>query len=134
MTLGVRAVVENDQGQVLLVRHTYVSGLFLPGGGVERGETTDLALRRELEEEGGVHIKGQPELIGVFSNHQVFRNDHVLLYRVRHEDWAPCGDPNGREISEIFWCDPKDPPEDATPGTKRRFRELFADEAKSLMW
>ncbi|MEM9842987.1 MAG: NUDIX domain-containing protein, partial [Pseudomonadota bacterium] len=37
MTLGVRAIVENAEGQVLLVRHTYTPGLYLPGGGVERG-------------------------------------------------------------------------------------------------
>ena len=82
MTLGVRGVVENSNGEVLLVRHTYTKGLFFPGGGVERGETTDFSLRRELEEEGGVRVTGSPGLIGVFSNHRVFRNDHVVLYRL----------------------------------------------------
>jgi 8-oxo-dGTP pyrophosphatase MutT (NUDIX family) len=134
MTLGVRGVVENAQGEVLLVRHTYTKGLFLPGGGVERGETTDLSLRRELEEEGGVRITGVPELIGVFSNHRVFRNDHVLLYRVARDAWSACGDPVGREIAEILWCDPMAPPTDVTPGTQRRLRELFGGEAQSLMW
>jgi len=81
MTLGVRGVVENEVGEVLFVRHTYTKGWFLPGGGVERGETTDLALRRELEEEGGVRVTAAPELIGIYSNHRIFRNDHVLLYR-----------------------------------------------------
>lgn len=134
MTLGVRGVVENADGNILLVRHTYTKGLFLPGGGVERGETTDLSLRRELEEEGGVKVTGGLELVGVFSNHRVFRNDHVLLYRVRSDAWAACGDPVGREISEIIWCDPAAPPADATPGTQRRLRELFEGQAPSLMW
>lgn len=134
MTLGVRAIVENSQGEVLLVRHTYTRGLYLPGGGVERGETTEFSLRRELEEEGGVKVTGHPELLGVFSNHRVFRNDHVLLYRIRSQDWVPFGDPVGREISEILWCDPSQPPEDATPGTHRRLREFIRGEALSLMW
>ncbi|NQY96041.1 MAG: NUDIX domain-containing protein [Henriciella sp.] len=134
MTLGVRGVVENARGEVLLVRHTYTKGLFLPGGGVERGETTEESLRRELEEEGGVKVTRTPELIGVFSNHRVFRNDHVLLYRVRSDAWVAGGDPIGREISEILWCDPRIPPEDTTPGTQRRLRELFYSEPPSLMW
>lgn len=134
MTLGVRGLVENAHGEILLVRHTYTKGLFLPGGGVERGETTDYSLRRELEEEGGIKVTGAPELMGVFSNHHVFRNDHVVLYRIRSADWTACGDPIGREISEIVWCDPAAPPGDATPGTRRRLREVFGGEARSLMW
>ena len=48
MTLGVRAVVTDDRGRVLLVRHTYLAGWWLPGGGVDRGETTQAAVVREL--------------------------------------------------------------------------------------
>ena len=53
MTLGVRAIIENEAGEVLLVRHTYTKGLFFPGGGIERGETAGEALERELQEEAG---------------------------------------------------------------------------------
>ena len=134
MTLGVRGVVENARGEVLLVRHTYTKGLFFPGGGVERGETTDFSLRRELQEEGGVKVTGQPDLIGVFSNHRVFRNDHVVLYRIQSQDWTACGDPVGREIAETLWCDPKRPPADVTPGTARRLDELYGDAALRLHW
>jgi len=31
MTLGVRAAVENADGQVFMVRHTYMPGWFMPG-------------------------------------------------------------------------------------------------------
>ena len=48
MTLGVRALVIDERNRVFLVKHSYVSGWYLPGGGVEPGETVIDALIREL--------------------------------------------------------------------------------------
>src|SRR5580698_581664 len=76
VTLGVRGLVVNDAGEVLLVEHTYMRGWYLPGGGVERGETTEAAVIRELQEEAGVKVVGRPRLVGVHANHRVFRGDH----------------------------------------------------------
>ena len=134
MTLGVRGLVENSDGKVLFVCHTYTKGLFLPGGGVERGEPAGVSLIRELEEEGGLEISGSPELIGVFSNHPIFRNDHVLLYRIAADDWTQVGNPIGREISEILWADPLQPPSDVTAGTARRLNEIYEGEPVSPYW
>lgn len=39
LTLGVRAIVLNDAGELLLVKHTYLNGWYLPGGRVDKGET-----------------------------------------------------------------------------------------------
>jgi ADP-ribose pyrophosphatase YjhB (NUDIX family) len=73
MTLGVRAVVLDGENRVFLVKHSYVSGWHLPGGGVETGETFLTSLRRELLEEGRIEMTGAPVLHGLFFNRQVSR-------------------------------------------------------------
>src|ERR1700733_13578235 len=83
MTLGVRAVVLDGENRVFLVKHSYVSGWHLPGGGVETGETFGEALRRELAEEGRIEVVGDPPLHGLFFNSHVSRRDHVAVYIVR---------------------------------------------------
>ncbi|MEH6409901.1 MAG: NUDIX domain-containing protein [Hyphomonas sp.] len=134
MTLGVRAAVENAAGHVFLVRHTYVRGWYMPGGGIERGEPAIEALRRELVEEGGINLTGTPQLVGVYSNHHVFRNDHVLLYRIAHGAWDETVATSFGEIAETAWVDPMHPPKDATPGTRQRLAEIYGDAGASPYW
>src|ERR1700681_4676739 len=80
MTLGVRAVVLDADNRVFLVKHSYVSGWHLPGGGVEVGEAFRDALHRELMEEGRIELVGEPRLLGIFFNNHVSRRDHVAVY------------------------------------------------------
>jgi ADP-ribose pyrophosphatase YjhB (NUDIX family) len=87
MTLGVRAVVLNEAGEALMVEHTYSRGWHLPGGGVERGESAEEALARELVEEAGVAMIGAPTLLGVYTRYSSFRGDHVLAFRI--DAWTP---------------------------------------------
>lgn len=134
MTLGVRAAVENAEGQICLVRHTYVKGWYMPGGGIERGEPAIDALRRELEEEGGIKLIGTPELVGIYSNHHVFRNDHVLLYRIANGTWDETPATSSGEIAQTAWVDPMHLPKDATPGTRQRLAEIYGAAAASPYW
>jgi 8-oxo-dGTP pyrophosphatase MutT (NUDIX family) len=132
-TLGVRGVVVNEAGQVLLIRHTYTPGWHFPGGGVERAETCGLALRRELKEEAGIEADVDAlELISVHANHVFFPNDHVLVYRIRA--WRQ-GEPTQRgEIAEVRFVNPLNPPAETSKGTKNRLDELFAGKPKSEFW
>jgi 8-oxo-dGTP pyrophosphatase MutT (NUDIX family) len=134
MTLGVRGAVERADGRVFMVRHTYVNGWFLPGGGVEHGEPTIEALRRELLEEAGVRLITDPPVVGIYSNHQNFRNDHVLLYRVPWGSWEQEKATSVGEIAETAWVDPLAPIKGATKGTLQRFDELYRGAAQSPYW
>tara|TARA_Y100000296_G_scaffold87454_1_gene134724 strand:+ start:9677 stop:9955 length:279 start_codon:yes stop_codon:yes gene_type:complete len=66
LTIGVRAVVLSEDGEFLLVRHTYAPGWHFPGGGVEPGESIEQALKKELWEETGLKLRGTPKFHGVF--------------------------------------------------------------------
>src|SRR5450755_2250653 len=83
LTLGVRGAVLDRQNRVFLVRHTYVAGWQMPGGGVEPGETLEAALARELVEEGNIVISGEPCLHGMFFNKSLSNRDHVAVFLVR---------------------------------------------------
>jgi 8-oxo-dGTP pyrophosphatase MutT (NUDIX family) len=134
MTLGVRAAVENEAGHVLMVRHTYIRGWYMPGGGVEKGEPALDALGRELVEEAGVRLISEPCLISIYSNHHNFPNDHVLLYRLPWGSWEPVKATSLGEIAETAWVDPVVPPEGTNKGTRMRLEELYGGQPISPYW
>ena len=133
MTLGVRVLVLDPEGRVFLVKHSYVAGWHLPGGGVEVGETALDAMRRELEEEGNITFDGEPHLHGLFFNRHVSRRDHVVVYIVRRFHQASKPPPN-REIVDCGFFDVNALPEGTTRGTRRRIREAIGAEAISIDW
>jgi ADP-ribose pyrophosphatase YjhB (NUDIX family) len=132
MTLGVRVIVCDDAGRVLLVRHGYAHGWHLPGGGVERGETAPQAAAREAAEEGGVAVIGEPELVGFHANHGNFPNDHIAVYRLA--EWRACAPREGMEIAERGFFAPSALPEGVTPGTRRRLAEIFEGAPRDAHW
>ncbi|MSO67180.1 MAG: NUDIX domain-containing protein [Pseudolabrys sp.] len=132
-TLGARAIVIDGTGRIFLVKHSYVDGWHLPGGGVEIGETMLTALARELAEEGNIQLAGQPVLHGIFFNGRVSNRDHVALFIVRdfRQDMQPV--PNREIVAHGFFAI------DALPGdtgraTRARVAEVFGGAAVSELW
>jgi 8-oxo-dGTP pyrophosphatase MutT (NUDIX family) len=132
-TLGARALVIDGSGRIFLVKHSYVDGWHMPGGGVETGETLLTALARELAEEGNIQLAGKPELHGIFFNARVSRRDHVALYIVREfrQDGPPV--PNQEIIAHGFFAIDALPP-DTTRATRARIAEVLGGAAVSELW
>lgn len=133
LTLGAQAALIDSESRILLIRHTYRPGWHFPGGGVERGETIEQALDRELDEEAGVALTQPPELFGIYSNAAVFPNDHVALFIARSWRQSRVPKPN-HEIAEHGLFALAELPPDVSPGTARRLDEIFAGKARSAMW
>jgi ADP-ribose pyrophosphatase YjhB (NUDIX family) len=133
LTLGVRGIVVDSEGRILLVRQTYIEGWTLPGGGVEFSETLEQALARELDEEGGVTIEGAPQLVGIYDNRASFPGDHVAIYIVRQwrRDHIPA--PNF-EISESAFFYPDGLPDNIVPGARRRIEEMLGQRSPDGVW
>ena len=132
LTLGVRGVVVDAAGRVLLVEHTYTPGWYLPGGGVERGETARVALARELVEEAGIEVIGRPRLLTIHSNEVKFPGDHVLLYRI--DRWRACQATSKGEIHAVGWFAPDALPAGVTASTRRRIAEALAGAEPDAHW
>jgi 8-oxo-dGTP pyrophosphatase MutT (NUDIX family) len=124
MTLGARGVVVDGEGRVLLIEHTYAKGWFLPGGGVERGESVDMALARELAEEAGVRPTGPARLVSIVPSSD-FPGDHVAYYCVRR--WEACGSDAAGEVLHKAWFAPDALPDDVNPQSREQIARALRD-------
>lgn len=131
VAFGVSAVAQDKQGRVLLVRHRYMSGWQLPGGGVGRNEPPAEAIIRELKEEVGLAAYDAPEFSGLFTRKAGIATNVIALFRIRNVqiDFRP-----NWEIKEVLFADPAAPPADATPATLRRLAELVNGTTPSPYW
>jgi ADP-ribose pyrophosphatase YjhB (NUDIX family) len=130
--VGVRALIIQDN-RVMLVRHTYLKGWYLPGGKVDRGETVFTALCREVAEECSLKVKNA-RLCGIYSNRDQNPNDHIALFCV--DDFEPIASHRFQafEIEEAKFFDIDLLPSDATPATRRRLDEYKKQNFNCEYW
>ncbi|TQR31449.1 NUDIX domain-containing protein [Brevibacillus brevis] len=132
LTLGVRVIVTDKEKGVLLIRHTYVHGWYLPGGGVERGESFGEAARRELWEECGIRADVLT-LCHLFYSEREGKRDHIALY---HVDLTPGQElhKDDKEVAELRFFAWDELPQEISPATERRLSQYRMQSFKSDHW
>lgn len=133
LTLGVRGLVLDAQGRVFLIKHSYVAGWHLPGGGVEPGEALGTALERELREEGNIELTGEPELFALYWNRRISQRDHVALYIVRAFRQSAPPQPNREIVAHGFFA-PDAFPDGTTAATRSRVAEVLDRRTPAQIW
>lgn len=122
-TVGVRLLAVKE-GEVLLVKHTYLDGWYFPGGGVRPGETLRDAISREAVEEVGVEL-GELRLFGVYSSFLEGKSDHIVVFVCEAFTWRKV---RSREIEDVDCFALGELPEGTSPGTRKRVAEYAAGE------
>lgn len=122
-TVTAGAIVFNDSGQVLLLKHRFRagSGWGLPGGFLEAGEQPLEALRRELREEIGMEIKD----VEVFATRSFRKPQQVEVLFLCRANGSPQPRNMEVELAEWFWLNSL--PE-GLPKDQRHFVERAASD------
>ena len=122
MTLGGRILIRNRKWEILLVKHTYIPGWHLPGGGVDYGEDLYEATVRETYEECGIKELRDLKLIKVVINSRVSKRDHVALFTASTSDIPKLR--NNLEIKTAKFFSPEDLPIDIDINTMSMIDEI----------
>jgi ADP-ribose pyrophosphatase YjhB (NUDIX family) len=133
-TIGVRGLVVDGDGRVLLVRHSYGAPAWhLPGGGVKRRESLRAALERELREEVAVAVTGPVRLLGTYSNLRDGKSDHISVFVVEHFERRTTATDDA-EIDAAAFFAVADLPDETSPGSRRRIAEWTNREVSAFEW
>lgn len=101
-TVTAGALIFNDAGQILLLKHRFRpgSGWGIPGGFLEHGEQPDQALRRELREEIGLELSQ----VEIFTARSFKKPRQVeVLFRCRANVQGARVKPRTMEVERAEW-------------------------------
>lgn len=131
-TFGAQIAVFDPQDRVLLVRQGYTPHWVFPGGGVDRGESAEAAVRRELREEAGIDGVA-PRFFGLYTNFGALPDDHVAFFVGKHAGTADFPGA-GFEIVAHGFFSPDGLPDNAAPSVRRRLAEIAAGRQTDSAW
>lgn len=116
--IAVGAVIEDEKGRVLLVKHVPERGGFwqgkwiCPGGGLKYGETIEQGITREVMEETGLEISLTAPLVPF---ERVVEDKGETVLHVVYIDWlakVACGELKvGSDVGEAVWAPREDIPQ-----------------------
>lgn len=121
-------LIRDDAGRVLLCRLTYKKDWDLPGGVVEVGESPQLAVRREVEEELGLQIEAGPLLLTDWLPPWGGWDDALCLVfdgGVHDASMLEGTVLQPREIRDVAFCSPEEVRERAADFTARRIESAL---------
>jgi len=121
-TIGVRAVLLDQDDRIALVRHTYTDQWYLPGGGVKKGEGAEAAMLRELQEEVAVTKVTIERVLGVYHSRREGKDDHIVIFVMRTVSQA-LHRTDLMEIEEAGWFSLDRLPGSTSAATARRIAE-----------
>lgn len=103
---GAKIILTNGN-DILFVKHTYGKKYTFPGGGIKRGESPEVAVKREVLEELGVSL-GEVTPIKTFTDTGEFKKDTISVFT--SEVFSKEVDTNNLEIEEAKWSSLENPP------------------------
>lgn len=120
-----RKVILDQEGRVLLVRHTYGRlNWDLPGGAAEADESVEGAAVREVMEETGLHVVVDRMIGRIYCDPGVDMHHFLFLCRPVAPEAAPIA--NSPEISECGYWPVEALPRPISDFTIRRIRDVRA--------
>ena len=129
---GVRAIVVNDENEILLVRHRYQKGWFLPGGGVRRRELAAGAIRREVREETGLSNLRIEGCLGTYHSRREYKHDVIEVFVCRTS--AALTPRRVLEIQEARFFTIANMPLATSPATRRHIAEYRKEAVITNEW
>mgnify|MGYP000465820057 CR=1 FL=1 len=112
-----KCLIENEKGEFLLIRDRFSSGYWnLPGGGLEKGESGEEAVIREVYEEVGITLSAVTPLIELVFEKGV-KTDKIFVFTGLVQN--PSLSIQRFEVKDARWFSLQDLPSDLHPIIKK---------------